>query len=129
MATAQRLHGGCPIMYGKLLNLKFVVISLLLLAVAACSSNNVQSTAVFSNQSAPAASDAKTIYFVIGSENEAVMKNIVQPWFTSQGWTANYQKLGSVDQKILLQSGKMADSSGTSYNVMWPANKAWALIG
>jgi len=107
----------------------FVFICLLLTVTAACSSATPSSTTTFSTQGVSASSAAKTISFVIGSENEAVMKSIVQPWFTSQGWTANYQKLGSVDQKILLQSGKMVDSNGAAFNVMWPANKAWALIG
>ena len=97
--------------------LKFGLFSLLLVFAAACSSGT-QSTATFSNQGTPAASGSKTIYFVIGSENEAVMKTIVQPRFSGQGWTANYQKLGSVDQKIMLQFGTMADSNGVSFNVM-----------
>src|SRR5664279_1659199 len=94
----------------------FVFICLLLTVTAACSSATPSSTTTFSTQGVSASSAAKTISFVIGSENEAVMKSIVQPWFTSQGWTANYQKLGSVDQKILLQSGKMVDSNGAAFN-------------
>ena len=75
------------------------------------------------------------LHFVIGSENRAVMDDIVIPWFAQQqapdgsNWSADYKVLGSVDQKILLQSGKMVDTSGVPFNVMWPANKTWSLIG
>ncbi len=113
-------------MHGKFFRL--ALFFLLAVLFVACSSATPPSP-VSPGQLTPVSSGDKTIYFVIGSENEAVMKTIVQPWFSGQGWTANYQKLGSVDQKILLQSGKMVDSNGTAFNVMWPANKAWALIG
>src|SRR5271157_4090851 len=51
-----------------------------------------------------------TLHFVIGSENRAVMDDIVIPWFSQlkapdgTNWMADYKVLGSVDQKILLQS-------------------------
>jgi hypothetical protein len=41
---------------------------------------------------APAASGERNLHFVIGSENEAVMQTIVQPWFTQKGWAATYVK-------------------------------------
>ena len=77
---------------------------------------------------APSSAGSNTINFVIGSENDPVMRNIVQPWFSSQKWTATYGILGSVDQKLLCETGKMVDNQGHAYNVMWPANKTWALI-
>ncbi len=97
------------------------------LFLAACSST--PTTPIPPTQVTPVTGGDHSIYFVIGSENESVMQNIVQPWFSQQGWTANYVKMGSVDQKIMLQSGEMVDTNGVAFNVMWPANKAWALIG
>ncbi|MFZ1042846.1 MAG: VWA domain-containing protein [Anaerolineales bacterium] len=83
----------------------------------------------------PVSAGPDTVHFVIGSENRAVMDDIVIPWFAQQKapdgsyWKADYKVLGSVDQKILLQSGKVSDANGVAFNVMWPANKTWSLIG
>jgi ABC-type glycerol-3-phosphate transport system substrate-binding protein len=102
-------------------SLLFLVLTVALLAACSTSSATPGTSSI---PLPPVSSGDQTLYFVMGSENEAVMQNIVQPWFKQQGWTANYTKLGSVDQKILLQSGQMVDSRGVAFNVMWLANKA-----
>ena len=77
----------------------------------------------------PVSAGPDTIHFVIGSENRAVMDDIVIPWFAQQKapdgsyWKADYKVLGSVDQKILLQSGKVADANGVALTSCGPRTK------
>ena len=119
----------------KNLKVALFTISVFIFALSACGiqpgSQGLASTAPGTNISA----GKYTLHFVIGSENRAVMDDIVIPWFAQQkapdgtNWKADYMVLGSVDQKILLQSGNVVDANGIAFNVIWPANKTWSLIG
>lgn len=114
-----------------------VVVLIVLFATISVAACGFLGGAIPSSSTGPSASPAPryTVHFLIGSENRAVMDKIVVPWFAQQkapdgtNWHADYMVLGSVEQKNLLQSGSIVDSDGTPFNVVWPANKTWALIG
>src|SRR5689334_19204044 len=95
---------------------------LIVMALTACAQNPGP---LSPDQVTPQPTADKTMSFVIGSESEQFMLQVVQPWFQAQGWQAPYVKLGSVDQKILLQSGKVVDQNGQAYNVVLPASQIW----
>ncbi len=65
----------------------------------------------------------RTLRIVAGSEQRAVLDQIVVPWCESQRYTCEYTLMGSVDQARLLQSGS------TDYDAYWFASSVFAQVG
>ncbi|WP_081684255.1 vWA domain-containing protein [Granulicoccus phenolivorans] len=65
----------------------------------------------------------KTLRIVAGSEQRAVLEQIVTPWCKDKGYTCEYDLLGSVDQARLLQDGS------TQYDAYWFASSVFAQLG
>ncbi|WOP18743.1 vWA domain-containing protein [Raineyella sp. LH-20] len=65
----------------------------------------------------------RTLRIVAGSEQKAILDQIVVPWCTAQRYTCDYTLLGSVDQARALQSGS------TTYDAYWFASSVFAQIG
>lgn len=70
-----------------------------------------------------AAPSDRTLRIVAGSEQRAVLDEIVVPWCKTQHYTCEYTLMGSVDQARLLQSGS------TKYDAYWFASSVFAQIG
>lgn len=79
----------------------------LLVGLAACSSGDPK----------------KTLRIVAGSEQRAVLEQIVTPWCRDKGYTCEYDLLGSVDQSRMLQEGS------TQYDAYWFASSVFAQLG
>jgi Ca-activated chloride channel family protein len=67
--------------------------------------------------------DPNTLTIVAGSEQRAVVDQVVQPWCASNGVTCRVSYLGSVDQARLLQSGT------APYDAFWFASSVFAQLG
>ncbi len=108
---------------------KFLALSAVVsFILSACSGTKV-ATLVTPAQITPQPTGDKTMYFGAGSESEQFMLKVSQPWFADTDWEAPFAKIGSVDQKVLLQSGKVVDKNGQAYNVILPASQIWASLG
>lgn len=66
---------------------------------------------------------SKTLRIVAGSEQRAILKQVVEPWCDKQGYSCPYELLGSVDQARLLQGGS------TDYDAYWFASSVFAQLG
>jgi Ca-activated chloride channel homolog len=67
--------------------------------------------------------DAKTINIVAGSEQEAVLEQIVKPWCQAHQYTCNTEQKGSVDQARLLASGN------GDFDAYWFASSVFEQVG
>jgi Ca-activated chloride channel family protein len=67
--------------------------------------------------------DAKTINIVAGSEQEAVLEQIVKPWCQAHQYTCNTEQKGSVDQARLLASGT------SDFDAYWFASSVFEQVG
>lgn len=68
-------------------------------------------------------SSSKTLRIVAGSEQRAILEQVVEPWCDKQGYSCPYELLGSVDQARLLQGGS------TKYDAYWFASSVFAQLG
>ena len=98
------------------------------LILAACSAGGSTSDSTpptpTASQVTTADSDPQTLTIVAGTEQRAVIEQIVQPWCRDvRHITCNVNYLGSVDQARLLQSGK------APYDAFWFASSAFAQLG
>lgn len=66
---------------------------------------------------------SKTLRIVAGSEQKAVLEQVVMPWCKDQHYQCEYTLMGSVDQARLLQSGSR------SYDAYWFASSVFAQVG
>lgn len=71
----------------------------------------------------PSENDDNTLQIVAGSEQKAILEEIVQPWCKSKGYNCQWDLLGSVDQARLLQSGS------DRYDAYWFASSVFAQLG
>ncbi|MGJ3508623.1 vWA domain-containing protein [Enemella sp. A6] len=65
----------------------------------------------------------KTLHIVAGSEQRAVLEQIVEPWCSDNGYTCTWELKGSVDQARLLQTGS------TEYDAYWFASSVFSQLG
>jgi Ca-activated chloride channel family protein len=94
--------------------------------LAGCSSTPVPSATDAPSSSAVASydPDPATLTIVAGSEQRAVVDNLVTPWCSQvRKITCNVTYLGSVDQARLLQSGQ------APYDAFWFASSVFAQLG
>lgn len=76
-------------------------------------------TACTPQQKAP----EKTLRIVAGSEQRAILDQVVTPWCEKKGYACPYELLGSVDQARRLQSGS------TDHDAYWFASSVFAQVG
>jgi Ca-activated chloride channel family protein len=67
--------------------------------------------------------DAKTLNIIAGSEQQAVLEQVVEPWCQAHGVTCDYQLAGSVDQERILQAGN------APYDAFWFASSVFEQLG
>lgn len=65
----------------------------------------------------------KTLHIVAGSEQRAVLEQVVEPWCDDNGYTCTWDLKGSVDQARLLQTG------ATEYDAYWFASSVFSQLG
>src|SRR5262245_37464787 len=67
--------------------------------------------------------DPKALNIVAGSEQEKVLRTIVQPWCDEHGYSCTFTLKGSVDQARLLASGEQA------FDAYWFASTVFLQVG
>ena len=93
------------------------------LLVAGCGGVSERAGGTSAGPPVKPSSDAKVLNIVAGSEQQAVLDDVVVPWCKQRGLTCNYTLLGSVDQARLLASGK------APYDAFWFASSVFEQLG
>lgn len=104
----------------------FLFLMILALTATACSTSSNSDDSNSSGQqptAQPTVNEATTLRIVSGSENRP-LEPIIQQYAQQNNITIQIKYLGSVDIKLLLETG-----TAIEYDAVWPANSLWITLG
>lgn len=121
--TSRRRQGHARVpRLGKRLRALFVTAGAAVLLVA-CTSGPSSTPNQTTGTGPGYVEDGKTINIVAGSEQDAVLEQIVKPWCQAHQYTCNTEQKGSVEQARLLASGNK------DFDAYWFASSVFEQVG
>ncbi len=94
----------------------FAGVALIALAAAGCSDDEADGGPTYRD-------DPKALNIVAGSEQDKVLRTVVQPWCDEHGYSCAFTLKGSVDQARLLAAGER------NYDAYWFASTVFLQVG